>query len=49
MAELIKDLLGVETVGDPRSTVSDESPDYVHGLDRAFTKLLWPTVNPCYW
>jgi len=44
MAEWIEVLLGVKTLVDPRNTVSDASPNFPHGFDAAFTKLLWPLV-----
>jgi len=44
-AERIEVLLGVETFGDPRHIVLDGSPDFSHGFDAAFAKLLWPLVS----
>jgi len=41
-AERIGVLLGVETLGDPRNTVYDESPDFLYVFEAAFAKLLWP-------
>jgi len=44
MAESFKVLLEVESHGDPRNIVSDESRDFSWGIDAAFAKLLWPLV-----
>jgi len=41
-AEWIEFLFGVETLG-TRGTF-DESTDFPHGFDAAFTELLWPLV-----
>jgi len=46
----IEVLLRVETLGDTRNIVLDESPDFPHGFGAAFAKLLchlldiWATV-----
>jgi len=40
-AEQLEVLLVMETVGDSRNIVLDESPDFPHGFDAAFAKLLW--------
>jgi len=48
MAEKIKLLFGMNTLGGPRNIVLDGGPDPPiargGGFDAAFTKLLWPLV-----
>jgi len=44
IAERIEVLLGVETLQDLRNIVLDEDPNFTHGFDAAFAKLLWPLV-----
>jgi len=43
--EWMKVLLRVETLGDPRNTVLDRSPNFPHAFNAAFAKLLWPLVS----
>jgi len=42
IAKQIEFLLGLETLGEPRNTVLNGSPDFLQGFNAAFAKLLWP-------
>jgi len=44
MAKWTDVMIGMETLGNKGNIVLDESPDFPHGFDTAFAKLLWPMV-----
>jgi len=44
VAARIKVLFGLVNPGDPRNIVLDGGPNFPHGFDAAFAKLLWPHV-----
>jgi len=44
VAEWIKILLGVETLGEPSERCIRWKSDFLYGFHMAFAKLLWPLV-----